>query len=118
METINLLEFLNNVKNLYALEYATCDGERIDYLDLISRDEQFTVKFDLGLVYTTRTTLNQYIIVDGLNRILSLSLLLHAVCECYKKTTEKNDAAIKIGVHISFKIVFGFLCKYTQEWHC
>jgi len=96
METINLLEFLNNAKNLYALEYATCDGERIDYLDLISRDEQFTVKFDLGLVYATRTTLNQYTIVDGLNRILSLSLLLHAVCECYKKTTEKNDTAIKI----------------------
>ena len=38
---------------------------------------------------------DKYYIVDGLSRFLSLSLLLHAVCECYKKTTPKNENAIK-----------------------
>ena len=40
-------------------------------------------------------TLDNYILVDGLSRFLSLSLLLHAVCECYKKTSAQNDKAIK-----------------------
>ncbi len=49
----------------------------------------------MGIVFVEQKSLNQYTIVDGLNRILSLSLLLHAVCECYKKTTEQNEKAIR-----------------------
>lgn len=95
MEVVNLLEFLNSAKDLYTLEYASCEHELVNFLDLMIEDEQFTQKIDLGIVYVRTTTLNQFTIVDGLSRILSLSLLLHAVCECYKKTSQKNDQAIK-----------------------
>lgn len=95
MERVNLLDFLNNAKDIYTLDYATCDGELVNFLDLLAEDEQFTQKIDLGIVYIKRKTLNQYTLVDGLARILSLSLLLHAVCECYKKTTTRNEKAIK-----------------------
>ena len=95
METVNLLEFLNKAKDLYTLDYATCDEKLVNFLDLLAEDEQFTQKINLGLIYVNQKSLNQYTIVDGLARVVSLSLLLHAVYECYKKTTAKNEKAIK-----------------------
>ena len=95
MEVLNLLKFLNSVHDLYTLDYARCNRELVNFLDLMTEDEQFTRSIDLGLIYLHQRTLDQYTIVDGLNRIVSLSLLLHAICECYKKTTPQNDKAIK-----------------------
>lgn len=95
MEVRNLLELLNKTKNLCALEYAKCSPELVNFLDLISVEEQLTQRIDLGLIYLSEVTPEKSIIVDGLSRILSLSLLLHAVCECYKKTSERNDKAIR-----------------------
>ena len=94
MRVQNLLDFLNKSKELRTLDYITCSNELINFLDLIIEDEQFVSKIDLGIIYISQRDLEQHTIVDGLNRILSLSLLLHAVCECYKKTTEKNEKAI------------------------
>lgn len=96
MRVVNLLDFLNSTRNLKALEYAHCDRELINLLDLINnKDEQITKSIDLGIVFVCEENENSYTIVDGLNRLVSLSLLLHAVCECYKKTTERNSKAIK-----------------------
>ena len=95
MEVVNLLDFLNNAKDLYALDYARCDGELTNFLNLMTEDEQFTRRIDLGIIYIFEKVDSKYIIVDGLGRIVSLSLLLHALCECYKKTTTQNEKAIK-----------------------
>ena len=95
MRVENLLEFINNARELRALDYAKCSSELVNFLDLMTEDEQFTQKIDLGIIFVNQKSIDQYTIVDGLNRILSLSLLLHAVCECYKKTTEQNEKAIK-----------------------
>lgn len=95
MKVVNLLDFLNKAKDLFTLNYAKCDGELVNFLDLMTEDEQFTQKIDLGIMYINQKSFDQFTIVDGLNRLLSLSLLLHAVCECYKKTTAQNEKAIK-----------------------
>lgn len=95
METVNLLEFLNNAKDLYTLDYAVCTNELVNFLDLMIEEEEYTRKIDLGIIYLYQRNLEQYTLVDGLNRVLSLSLLLHAICECYKKTSAKNDKAIR-----------------------
>ena len=42
METINLLELLNKYKDLYTLDLASCDHELVNFLDLITEDEQFS----------------------------------------------------------------------------
>ena len=94
MEVVNLLDFIKNIKDFYALDCATCSPSFANFLNIISEDEQFTHKIDLGIIYIKPKTMDQYTIVDGLNRILALSLLLHAVCECYKKTTPRNERAI------------------------
>ena len=95
MEVVNLLKFLNSVEAFDTLDYARCDGSLVNFLDLMTEDEQFTRSINLGMIYITQLKLDRYVIVDGLNRILSLSLLLHAICECYKKTTSQNANAIK-----------------------
>ncbi len=95
MIILNLLEFLNSVKILTALEYAKVDNRLVNFLDLMSEDEQFTYRIDFGVMYLFCSTSEQYTIIDGLNRLLSLSLLLHAICECYKKTSQRNDKAIR-----------------------
>ena len=95
MKVVNLLEFINNAHNLFTLNYAKCSDKLVNFLDLMTEDEQFTQKIDLGIIFVSQKSLDQYTIVDGLNRILSLSLLLHAVCECYKKTSAQNDKAIR-----------------------
>ena len=95
MRVVNLLDFLNKTKNLSTLDFATCPVDLVNFLDLMTEEEQFTQKIDLGLIYLYQKTLDNYTVVDGLSRFLSLSLLLHAVCECYKKTSTQNDKAIK-----------------------
>lgn len=95
MEVVNLLKFLNNVSDLYTLDFAKCNREMLNFLEVITEDEQFTRSIDLGLIYVHQRSMDQYTIVDGLNRIVSLCVLLHAVCECYKQTTPQNDKAIQ-----------------------
>jgi len=95
MEVVNLLSFLNSIDDLYTLDIARCNYGMVNLLDLMTEDEQFTQTIDLGLVYIKQKNLTQYTIVDGLNRIVSLMLLLHAICECYKKTSKRNEKAIK-----------------------
>ena len=95
MNVVNLLKFINSANDLYALDFSRCNRSLINFLDLMVEDEQFTRSIDLGLIYISEKAPDSYFIVDGLNRILSLSLLLHAICECYKKTSAKNDKAIK-----------------------
>ena len=95
MVIVNLLELLNNIETLTALEYSNCKRELVDFLDLASEDEQFTRHVDMGVVYLRNKSGSNYVLIDGLNRFLSLSLLLHAICECYKKTSQKNDKAIR-----------------------
>ena len=95
MEIVNLLKFINNTHNIYALDFARCDRSMVNFLDLMTEDEQFTCSIDLGLIFVSQKDYDKCIIIDGLNRIVSLSLLLHAICECYKKTTSRNDKAIQ-----------------------
>ena len=95
MKVVNLLDFINNALELSALDYAKCPDDMVNYLNIASNDEQFTQKVDLGLIFVHEKTIGHFTIVDGLGRITSLALLLHAICECYKKTTSQNEKAIR-----------------------
>lgn len=96
MEIKNLLEFLNKAQSISALDYAKCNAELPDFLNLTFIEGQFVNHINLGVIYISENNDNKFVLIDGLNRLLSLSLLLHAICECYKKTSEKNDKAVQI----------------------
>ena len=96
MNTVNLLDFLSESKDLNTLDYIKCDMDLLNFLDLFTEEEEFTQKINLGIFFIDYSSMGKVVIVDGINRLLSLSLLLHAVCECYKKTTPKNEKAIKV----------------------
>ena len=94
MQLIKFLDLLNSTKHLYTLDCSTCDSSLIDYLEFVTIDEQIVSDINCGTIFINYTKHNHAFIVDGLRRIISLSLLLHAICECYKKTTSKNEQAI------------------------
>lgn len=95
MKVVNLLDFLNSINKIYALEYSECANSLVNFLDLLPLDEQFMQRIDFGMLFIHHKTSDSCEVVDGIGRIISLSLLLHAICECYKKTTERNEKAIR-----------------------
>lgn len=96
MKEVNLLEFLNKIKTIRVPDYADNLGCMVNYLDLLALDDDFVQKVNFGVFYISQQSLDRVVLADGSARIISLSLLLHAICECYKKTTPKNAQAIEI----------------------
>ena len=77
------------------LDYARCCSSLVNYLETMPIEEQFFKNFDVGVFFLKETDYEKYTIIDGASRLLSLSLLLHSICECYKRTTQKNEKAIE-----------------------
>ena len=94
MDKITLLDFLYKMKYIQTYDYTVCDSVLTNYLDFIDANCDFLREIDSGIIYVKEFTRVQYFLIDGLDKILSMSLLLHAICECYKKTTERNTKAI------------------------
>ena len=66
MIVVNLLEFLNSIKTLNALDYAKCSANLVNFLDLLAEEEQFTRRIDIGVMYLQQVDSNKYTVVDGL----------------------------------------------------
>ena len=86
----NILEFLDEAESLNTLNFAE------DFnVNLTSIYDLFN-SVNLGIFYISQiTNRNQFKIIDGYKRLTVVSLLLHAICECYKLSTAKNEDAIK-----------------------
>lgn len=95
MDTYKVLDYLENTGHLYALEYAKkcmysakLSNYVFDLFDVAERG-------NLGIVYTKPIKPGEHHLVDGLSRLVSLSLFLLAVCECWKNTSERNELIIR-----------------------
>lgn len=104
IKTLNLLELLNKTQVLYSTEFA--GGYRVpaDLLENLLEVSQTKEPLFDGIMFMQKIDKDAYIVVDGMNRLISLSLLLHALCECYKLTNNKNIHAIKL---IKKRYLFG-----------
>ena len=95
MDLFKALEFLENTGHLYALDYskkylysAKLSNFMFDLFDI-------SEKTNLGVIYTKPIKIGEQFLVDGVSRLVGLSLFLFAICECWKNTTERNDLLIK-----------------------
>ena len=86
--TYTLLELLNKVNLLCSTSFA---DEYLGNSELINELSTFEFR-NFGTIALKEEN-DSFIIVDGLQRLVTFSLLLYALCECYKKTSSKNDNA-------------------------
>ena len=49
-----------------------------------------------GLIFLNQQNAGKYLVIDGIKRLITFSLLLHAICECFKDTSAKNNKAIEL----------------------
>lgn len=106
METkrVNLLKIINDAPAIYSSEFASLYEEPFDLLDLIIENSDTASKIIVGMMVFEKTSDDSIIVIDGLKRLVAISLLLHSICECYKLTNDKNTKAIN---KIKQKYLFG-----------
>lgn len=101
---VSILEILNKVKRLssvgFSAGYSFNEKKADEYFDDLIQNAssaEFNLPVFSGIIIIEKNSETQYTIVDGLQRIISLSLLLSALCEGSKETlkgtNKKNDDA-------------------------
>jgi len=97
---ISILEILNQARHLTSVGFS--EGYHFDanktevyFEDLIQNASLETPIFSGVMIIETSAEDGVFTIVDGLQRLTSLGLLLSALCESTKNTTEKNEEARK-----------------------
>lgn len=94
--TINLSEILHKTQAFYSTDFSADYEMPADLLEMLIENTDTNEPFLYGTIFLQKTDNNSFIVIDGLKRIVSFSLLLHAICECYKLTNEKNNRAIEL----------------------
>jgi len=94
--TLNLTEILHKTQAFYSTDFSADYEMPADLLEMLIENSGTKEPFLFGTIFLQKTENNSFIVIDGLKRIISLSLLLHAICECYKLTNEKNNHAIEL----------------------
>lgn len=92
----NLLNIIEKTQVFYSTEYAGEYQAPADLLELLLENSGIEEPVFNGLLCFQTIENNSLLVVDGLKRLISVSLLLHAICECYKLTNDKNSHAIKL----------------------
>lgn len=95
---ITILEILNTAKTLNSLGFSAgynFDSEQVnDFFEELTENAHSNSPIFSGImIIETSDEDGNFTVVDGLQRITTINLLLAALCECYKNTTQKNEEA-------------------------
>ena len=108
---INVSEILNNAKKLssagFSVEYSFDNEKAALYFDELVENSLSPTPIFSGILILEKNG-EDFIIVDGLQRLITLSLLLCALCENYKGTSKVNEEA-------RLKILNRFLITSNEE---
>jgi len=96
IKKLNLLDILQKSQVLSSAGYFGTFRAPVDLLEVVLDNFDLEDNITLGLMFLQKKGDEEYIVVDGMKRLISLSLFLHAICECYKMTNEKNIHAIEL----------------------
>ncbi len=108
---ISVSDILNNAKNLSCTKFSqgynfNAEKASLYFDDLINNTVSPDAIFSGILIFEKNN--NGYVIIDGIQRITTICLLLCALCEFYKGTSEKNEDARK-------KVLERFLLSPIKE---
>lgn len=95
---INVSEILHNAQKLipvgFSSEYSFSEALAAEYFDNLIEGIIHPTSVFCGILIMEKSE-NDYTIIDGLQRIITINLLLCALCSIYKGTSIKNNDAIK-----------------------
>lgn len=93
---INVSEVLSGAESIFSSGlsdgYNFDDINAIEFFDELIENSTYPSPIFSGILIMQKTC-NSYTVVDGIQRITTMSLLLCALCESYKNTSKKNDEA-------------------------
>lgn len=93
---INVSEILSSAESIvsagFSGGYNFDDVNAIEFFDELIENSTYPSPIFSGILIMQKIG-NSYAVVDGIQRITTMSLLLCALCESYKNTSKKNDEA-------------------------
>lgn len=96
---INVSEILSNAKNFssagFSVGYSFDKNKAAEYFDELLRNSTFSSPIFSGILIfkQSQDRIDEFTIIDGLQRLTTISLLLCALCEAYKGTSQNNEDA-------------------------
>lgn len=89
-------EILSNAQKLTCAEFSDSynfdDTNAGEYFDEMIREAAYASPIFSGIIIMEQSG-KKFTVIDGLQRLITISLLLCALCETYKNTSEKNEEA-------------------------
>lgn len=95
---INVSEILSGAENIVSAGFSDCynfdDINAIEFFDELIENSAYPSPIFSGILIMQKSG-KSYTVVDGIQRITTMSLLLCALCESYKNTSKNNDESRK-----------------------
>lgn len=95
---INVSEILSGAENIISAGFSDCynfdDVNAIEFFDELIENSVYSSPIFSGILIMQKSG-KSYTVVDGIQRITTISLLLCALCDSYKNTSKNNDEARK-----------------------
>ena len=127
LEILNITDILNKSQVLYSNKFTGKYEAPADLLENILENKNTEERYINGLILLQKNKDGSLTITDGTKRLISISLLLHAICECYKITDEQNVTNLikknylfdknnntKLQLNGSDKAIYEKLVKYER----
>ena len=126
IKRLNLTELLKNTQVLYSVDFAGEYEAPADLLENLLENTKSGEDFLYGFMFLQKNEDNSITIIDGTKRLISLSLLLYAICECCKLTEKQtltdtikqsylfNGNDTKLQLNEQNKTIYEKLVKYEK----
>lgn len=89
------LKLLGEVEALYAPVYNASYGLSTNLIKKLFQYSDLGKPLNLGIIVLEETDEeNCYTVVEGIQKFITLSLVMYSLCECYKQTSATNEQAI------------------------
>ena len=94
IEKTKILKILSKTEALYVADYNDTYGVSANMIKKLFQFKTLNKNLNLGNIVLEEREEGEYVVVEGIQKLVTLSLILFALCECYKQTNITNEEAI------------------------